>query len=121
MARPNLKLIVLKTNEIERLCDFYTRLGFEFVEEQHGNGPRHFSTPVGDGILEIYPQAEGASVDGTTRLGFGVSDVKEVVESVREVTEVVSEPKQTQWGLRAVVRDPDGRAVELYGQRADHS
>ncbi len=111
---PSLKLLVLKTDAVERLRDFYARLGFEFIEEQHSNGPRHWSAPVGDGILEVYPLPEDGSVDATTRLGFGVSDVKEVVESVRQLAEVVSEPKQTQWGLRAVVRDPDGRAVELY-------
>ena len=55
-------------------------------------------------------------MDTTTRLGFGVTAVKEVVESARQLTEVVSEPKQTQWGQRAVVRDADGRAVELYGE-----
>lgn len=114
----SLKLLVLKTDAVERLRDFYGGLGFEFVEEQHGNGPRHYSAPLGDGILEIYPLPDGGKVDGTTRLGFGVSDVEGVVESVRELAEVVSEPKQTQWGLRAVVRDPDGRAVELYGQRS---
>ena len=27
---------------------------------------------------------------------------------------VRSKPEQTEWGLRAVIRDPDGRTVELY-------
>jgi len=26
---------------------------------------------------------------------------------------VVPRPRRTEWGVRAVVRDPDGRAVEL--------
>ena len=113
---PNLNLLVLKTDDVERLRDFYASLGFEFVEEQHGSGPRHFSAPMGEGILEVYPLPEGATVDLTTRLGFVVNDVHEAVESARRATDVVSEPKQTQWGLRAVVRDPDGRAVELYSE-----
>lgn len=113
---PSLKLLVLKTVAVEQLRNFYARLDFEFVEEQHGSGPQHWSAPVGDGILEIYPLPEDGIVDVTTRLGFAVSDVKEVVESVRQLSEVVTEPKQTQWGLRAVVRDTDGRAVELYEQ-----
>ncbi len=116
MSQPILKLLVLKTNETERLRDFYTRLGFEFVEEQHGNGPRHFTAAVGDGILEIYPLADGSSVDSTTRLGFAVSDIHGVVAWAREVTTVLTSPTQTEWGLRAVVRDPDGRTVELYHQ-----
>lgn len=113
---PSLKLLVLKTDAVEQLREFYARLGFEFVEERHGSGPRHWSAPVGDGILEIYPLPEDGIVDLTTRLGFGVSDVNQVVKSVRQMTEVVTEPNKTQWGLRAVVRDSDGRTVELYEQ-----
>ena len=112
----SIKLLVLKTDALKRLREFYTCLGFEFVEERHGNGPRHWSASAGDAVLEIYPLPGGGTVDVTTRVGFGINDVEDVVESVRQLTEVVSEPKQTQWGLRAVVRDPDGRAVELYGQ-----
>jgi hypothetical protein len=33
--------------------------------------------------------------------------------------QVVTEPRMTPWGYRAVVRDPDGRAVELYGKGED--
>lgn len=113
MNDPSLKLIVLKTNDVESLRAFYTRLGFRFVEEQHGKGPLHFSAPLGDGILEIYPLPDGKQPD-TTRLGFAVSDVVSIVASLIETEVVVSKPKQTEWGLRAVVRDPDGRTVELY-------
>ncbi len=112
---PSITLLVLKTDAVERLRDFYACLGFEFFEEQHGNGPRHWSASAGDAVLEIYPLPDDGTVDVTTRLGFGISDFEDVVESVRQLAEVMGEPKQTQWGLRAVVRDPDGRAVELYG------
>jgi catechol 2,3-dioxygenase-like lactoylglutathione lyase family enzyme len=114
MDAPSLKLIVLKTNNVESLRAFYTRLGFRFVEEQHGKGPLHFSAPLGDGILEIYPLPDGALADTTTRLGFAVSGVDSINASLIETEYGVSKPKQTEWGLRAVVRDPDGRTVELY-------
>lgn len=114
---PQLKLLVLKTLQAETLRDFYTRLGFSFVEEQHGNGPVHYSAPLGDGILEIYPLTEGTAADSATRIGFAVAHLADVIEEIGDLSEVRG-PKQTPWGLRAVVKDPDGRSVELYDELA---
>lgn len=110
MTDPLLKLIVLKTPDTESLCQFYTQIGFQFVEEQHGNGPIHRCAAFGDGVLEIYPLPDGAGADATTRLGFGVANLQSILIRLGHD----GTPKQTAWGLRAVVRDPDGRAVELY-------
>lgn len=114
MPAPSLKLIVLKTNDVESLRNFYTQIGFRFVEEQHGKGPVHSSAALGGGILEFYPLPDGSEADSTTRLGFAVTGAESVVESLTDTAEVVSKPKATEWGTRAVVRDPDGRSVELY-------
>ena len=111
MNCPQLKLIVLKTDDVESLRRFYAALGFQFVQEQHGNGPLHYSAVIGDGILEIYPLPAGTAADSSTRLGFSVQDIASVLKTLGES----AVPKQTDWGLRAVVKDPDGRAVELYG------
>ncbi|MEO1525274.1 MAG: glyoxalase/bleomycin resistance/extradiol dioxygenase family protein [Planctomycetota bacterium] len=110
MTTPSLKLLVLKTHNIEALKWFYERLGFDFVEETHGNGPVHFAAALGDGVLEIYPLPVGAGIDSTTRLGFGVANLQSLLNSL----DVACRSKTTNWGLRAVVRDPDGRSVELY-------
>ena len=111
-----LKLLVLKTPQVEKLRVFYQALGVELAEERHGSGPLHYAGKIGDAVLEIYPLAdEGAAADTTTRLGFAVDRLVEVVQALREAgTVIASEPRQTAWGLRAVVRDPDGRAIELY-------
>lgn len=114
MNAPLLKLIVLKTHDVESLREFYIQLGFEFVQEQHGNGPVHFSASLGDGILEIYPLKTGQDPDTTTRLGFTVSNLETIMAKAAESERVVSTPRQTDWGLRAVMKDPDGRVVELY-------
>jgi hypothetical protein len=67
-------------------------------------------------LLEVYPLPEdGSRADATTRLGFAVERVGEVVQALKALgAPVVTEPGATQWGIRAVVRDPDGRAIELY-------
>jgi predicted enzyme related to lactoylglutathione lyase len=114
MNDPMLNLLVLKTHDLDRLKVFYSALGLSFVEEKHGDGPRHLAARVGDLVLELYPLPAGAApADATTRLGFVVPELDAVVRSLAAVGAVVSQPRQSQWGTRAVVRDPDARAVEL--------
>ena len=116
MSAVSLKLLVLRTPQVDRLWAFYQALGIEMAEEKHGNGPVHYAGKVGDVVLEVYPLPDGGEVaDTTTRLGFAVGKLGEVVQALRESgAAIAGEPKQTAWGLRAVVRDPDGRAVDLY-------
>lgn len=116
MGNVMLSLVVLKTRQVDALRRFYGSLGIELVEEQHGKGPVHFAGRVGDVVLEVYPLPEdGTPADASTRLGFAVARLAEVIEALKALdTPVVTEPQATQWGFRTVVRDPDGRAVELY-------
>jgi len=116
MGKVMLSLVVLKTRQVVALRRFYGTLGIELTEEKHGKGPVHFAGQVGDVVLEVYPiPDDGTAADTTTRLGFVVARLVEVVDALKALnTPIVTEPLATQWGLRAVVRDPDGRAVELY-------
>jgi len=105
-----LNLLVLRTFRMEELKRFYASLGIQFESERHGNGPGHYAATLSDDlVLEIYPAPDGATPESGLRLGFGVSDIEETLRSLGQG----DAPRQTQWGLRAVVRDPDGRAVEL--------
>ncbi len=111
------KLLVMKTRQIENLRAFYQMVGLDLVEERHGNGPLHCAAEVESTVFELYPAMDGDSVDSSLRLGFGVSQLVETVELLRSNgAPIASEPKSTAWGMRAVVRDPDGRAVELFQQ-----
>lgn len=116
MGTTTFALLVVRTQQVEAMRDFYAGLGIEFIEEQHGNGPVHFAGRIGDAIFEIYPlSVDGAPADTTTRLGFRVDNLPSVIAAMRSAgASIVAEPMRTEWGLRAVVRDPDGRAVELY-------
>jgi hypothetical protein len=53
MAGPTLKLLVLKTRQLDRLRAFYQALGSKLAEEKHGSGPPHYAGQVGDAVLEI--------------------------------------------------------------------
>jgi predicted enzyme related to lactoylglutathione lyase len=115
MAGVSLRLVVLKTPQVDRLRAFYQALGIELAEERHGKGPLHYAGHVGDALLEVYPLPDGGTADTTTRLGFAVEGLAEVIQALRDAGVVVtSGPQHTAWGLRAVARDPDGRAVGLY-------
>lgn len=115
MANVSLSLLVLKTRQVERLRQFYHALGIDFNEEQHGKGPVHFAGRVDGLVLEIYPLADdGFVADPSTRLGFAAENLAAAIDRLKKVGfELVTSPRQTAWGLQAVVRDPDGRAVEL--------
>jgi lactoylglutathione lyase len=126
MADVSLTLLVLKTRQVEQLRAFYETLGVDLVEEQHGKGPVHFVGRAGAVVIEVYPLPDEGSlvdsstrlgfarVDSSTRLGFAVENVAEVIRVLEETgTKIVTPPKETAWGFQAVVKDPDGRSVEL--------
>ena len=103
-------LIVLRCADIDMARSFYEALGARFVEEKHGEGPRHYAASIGRMTLELYP----GEADVGTRVGFGVADVDATVTVLQALgASVRSAPKDSAWGRRAVVLDPDGRSVEL--------
>ena len=91
-------------------------LGIDLAEEQHGKGPVHYASKVGTVVLEVYPLPDnGTLTDTTTRLGFAVEKLAVVAEMLHSLGIPVPDvPQATEWGKRMVVRDPDGRAVEVY-------
>lgn len=66
-------------------------------------------------VIEIYPLPDdGTPVEASTRLGFAVENLAEVVQTLQGIgTRIITSPRKTAWGLQAVVGNPDGRAVEL--------
>ncbi|MET7762813.1 VOC family protein [Streptomyces sp. NPDC005393] len=92
-------LMVFYTDHLEDCRAFYTDLGLPFVREQHGNGPVHYATTLPDGtVIELYP-ATAQRPASSTRLGFTVDG------------QTLTPPLAPG---RHVVKDPDGRMVELY-------
>lgn len=119
MSTVRLNLVVLYSPDIERLRAFYLLLGLEFEREQHGRGPAHYAAQLGDAVLEIYPQPSASSADvSAVRLGFDVAWIDAVLDPLLAAGgSLVTAPQETQQGIVAVVRDPDGRKVELVESR----
>ena len=88
-------------------------MGLLFSKHRHGSGPEHFTSCVNGFVFEIYPLGSGSPTTGA-RIGFSVDDVDSVVEMLQEAGgTIVSDPHDSEWGRRAVMKDPDGHAVEL--------
>jgi hypothetical protein len=108
-----LSLIVLRSARMGPMLNFYAALGVELKPEQHGSGPVHLAGRAGGVVLEVYPLAEGCDEE-RVRLGLTVPDLAVALRALAGEGFPQTGPAPTPWGLRAVVRDPDGRAVELY-------
>ena len=108
-----LNLVVIAARDLEATKEFYGLLGLDFSSEQHGSGPRHYAASSGSTTFEIYPSDE-AELRNPVRIGFQVSVVDHTIETfLRAGAKIVSMPKDSPWGRRAVVEDPEGNRVEL--------
>lgn len=110
-----LNLVVLRSADIACAEAFYSCLGLQFSRHRHGSGPEHLAAELaGGGVFEIYPLAsDGASTAGA-RIGFRVPSVNAALAALSDCPAAVVTPaKDSEWGRRAVVADPDGHRVEL--------
>jgi catechol 2,3-dioxygenase-like lactoylglutathione lyase family enzyme len=99
MADVRVDLVVLYCSDLAACRDFYRGLGLVFERERHGGGPEHYAAALGGGIvLELYPAGSGAAT-GRIRLGLTVR------------RDDLPGPGLEPGGH--VLRDPEGRAVDL--------
>lgn len=114
MSNVTLNLVVLRSPDIARAAAFYSRLGLHFTSHRHGSGPEHFSAELSETVFELYPlTADGPPTLGT-RIGFRVPSVDAALAAINDYPDaVVTPPKDSPWGRRAVITDPDGHRIEL--------
>jgi catechol 2,3-dioxygenase-like lactoylglutathione lyase family enzyme len=114
-----LYLVVLRARDLKRAEDFYRALGMEFIRHSHGHGPMHLSTETAGQVFELYPLGENEIPTTSTRIGFAVASVDDTYQALLIAGgSSVSSPRDSQWGRRAVVSDPDGHRVEITTQCA---
>ncbi|MBZ9559861.1 MULTISPECIES: VOC family protein [unclassified Modicisalibacter] len=106
----NINLLVLRCRELEASKQFYELLGFGFVKERHGDGPLHYSSQDAGFVFELYPLKENEE-PGNSRIGFSVKGMQQVLSQVAVASQYEFNGSQVY-----VVRDPDGRKVELKEQ-----
>ena len=113
MANGELRLVVLRSSDVERDRGIYEALGVRWVAERHGAGPAHLAATLASAVvLELYPAGDRQPTD--VRLGFAVDDLMEAVEAVQRAGgSVITWPEPEDDPERAVVADHDGRRIEL--------
>lgn len=110
VATPDLNLLVLRSVDVRATRELYEAIGLVFLDEQHGNGPRHCSATLSGGlVIEIYPTNESIPTE-KTRLGFFVDELGTVLRAVLAAGAVEISLDAP---LGAVVEDLDGRRIEL--------
>ena len=109
----SLGLGVIRASDIARVAKFYEALGCAFVSERHGKGPEHLASDLGGTIFEIYPVGNQPATAGV-RLGFIVPSMSAAINAAESAGGTIqTPPAESPWGLRAVLRDPEGHVVEV--------
>ena len=114
VSPPHLNLLVLRSPDIERAVLFYQTMGLLFTRHSHGSGPEHYTSEASGMVFEIYPLTPKSQPTTGTRIGFRVHAVDEIVRLLAQIgAEILTQPAESEWGRRAVVKDFDGHIVEL--------
>lgn len=114
MSSVQLNLVVIRAADIDRSAEFYRLLGLDFIKHRHGVGPEHYAAELGTMVFEVYPRQNAGGGSSALRVGFQVGSVDATVAVLEGAgARIVSAPKDSPWGRRAVVDDPDGHRVEL--------
>jgi len=114
MTNTQINLVVIRSADLDRAAEFYSLLGLDFTKHSHGTGPQHYACELAGLVFEIYPiQKDGDTTTGT-RIGFRVDSVDVATKQLEEAgAKVISSPKESPWGRRAVLADLDGHRIEL--------
>jgi len=114
-----LNLLVLRCADVAKTRAFYECFGLKFDEHKHGDGPVHSGAMDNMGlILELYPASVKNPVD-RCGIGFGSPSLERVIASMVALGFEPGKVEQQAWGTTFVVRDPDGRRVEVKHELRD--
>lgn len=116
MSGAALGLIVLRTKNITKIIAWYGAIGVGIAKEKHEKASSTYTADLEGLILEFLPlKEETPAPEPNVRLGFVVEDLDKAITDLKALgTVVINPPQSTSRGFRAVVRDPDGRSIELY-------
>ena len=111
----SLRLVAIRSSDIERAARFYQQLGLEFGKESHGTGQQHLAAALApEAVFEIYSESTGSGSSAGIHIGFVVDYLDRILEELAlPADRVLSPATDTGRFRRAVIRDPDGHVVEL--------
>ena len=111
--------LILFTDKFEAVMKFYSAIGIPLEPEQHDDGPVHYACEIGLTHFAVFESDSGSGPEfrsgGISFSGFTVNSLEDALEAARSVhAEIVQQPTEHPWRRRALVKDPDGRIVELF-------
>lgn len=117
--------LVLFSSRVRQTADFYRALGIDLADEDHGDGSPHAATDLG-GVHFAVLDAEAPSdrtpawrAAGSSFPGIYVESLDQTLTTLAKLgAPLLLAHQPRSWGCRAVVKDPDGRAVEI--NQRDH-
>jgi len=84
MSNIALNLIVLRSPDLARAAEFYSRLGLHFTRHQHGSGLGHFAAELGSSLFELYPLSPAGPSTLGTCIGFSVPSLDSAIAALGE-------------------------------------
>lgn len=111
--------LILFTERLEAAVEFYKAIGVPLEREQHEGGALHYACDLGPTHFAVFESSPGETPEfrsgGSSFPGLTVNSLEVALEAAKSVSaEVVQEPTEYPWGWRALVKDPDGRVIELF-------
>lgn len=111
-----ISLLVLRVKDIEESKKFYELLGISFIKEQHNNGAVHYASTIDGLVFEIYPSTPCYPVECSTRIGFKLNNIEQIIENLKSNNyqdSIVKDLCFNNQHIHALLKDPDGRKIEL--------
>lgn len=112
---PMLTSIIINTPHAKEMLLFYGRLGLEFQSKQISKGGQCHKAFLGPVELTLYEAAPGKRTAPDVQLTLRIQDLEKVVKDLCAIPGVQSlmDPTLLPDGNKAILLDPDGRAIEL--------
>ncbi len=104
-----MNLFVIHTPDLHATKQFYQQIGLKLTPEKHREGLDHFSSFFANGtVFKIYPGEKSRG-----GIGFETTQFEQVSQHATEAS--LSPTFVTRHGRRCLIlRDPDGRRVEIF-------
>jgi hypothetical protein len=117
--------LVLFSSRVTQTANFYRAVGIDLAVEDHGDGYEHAATDLG-GVHFAVLDAEAVTgralawrEAGSSFPGVYVDSLDQTLTALARLgAPLLLAHQLRRWGCRAVVQDPDGRAVEI--NQRDH-
>lgn len=117
IMEPFLFYIVIYSCNLVESNEFYSKIGFNVQKHKHGDGAQHLVCENGDVLLEIYPLPSSNNHNKTKNIKIGLkvashATILNEFEFFKKYLYIP--PKETEWGRKMSLIDPDGYIIDLF-------